>query len=39
VDAAVDNVFLCAAAAAAVSLLVLLFVAPRHSTVLQDDDA
>ena len=37
VDAAVDQVYLGAAAAAAVALLVLVFVAPRRFPVLAED--
>ncbi|KIF74805.1 transporter [Streptomyces sp. 150FB] len=36
VDAAVDNVFLGATVAAAIALLVLLFIAPRRFPVIQD---
>lgn len=38
VDAATGHVFLFAACAAAASLLVMVFVAPRGSTLLQDED-
>ncbi|WP_372482057.1 MFS transporter, partial [Streptomyces fuscigenes] len=39
VDAATGDVFLFAACAAALSLLVMVFLAPRRSTVLTDDES